>query len=291
MSTNKVQLRTIEQFMADYTPVYAPIYSLFLGRSQAYSEEVGQMTFKRLNAVGDIRTKHITPKDTEIRQISVSEASKTFKKYFLANQYQQSSLQERGQIEDVVRQVLDEHQKHMDELFLLGEGTSSSNMLNNGLFWSNDPNWSEESPTTVDGDGVDPLISLHANVLQTVQAAESVSGRKTILFYGEDILPLFDGVYAASSIPFKSVLQQVLGSGYTVGKIPAAITPESSHGWILANYDQCKLHYTALPSLKDQGLNDEKMYAWFNFMMGSCMLDVTAQGGVIKQPATVDLGS
>jgi len=291
MSTNKVQLRTIEQFMADYTPRYAPLYPLFLGNSQAYSEDVGQVQFKRLEAVGDIRSKHVTPKDTEIRQISVAESTKTFKKYYLANQFQQSALQERGSIEDVVRQVLDEHQKQMDELFLLGEGTSSSTMVNNALFWSGDSNWSEEGSATVDGDGKDPLIDLHAKVMATVHAADDVAGRKVLIFYG-GILPYFDGVYAANSTPFKSVLQNVLGPSYAPSvRMPSTITPNGATGWILANLDQIKLHYTALPKLHAQGVNDEKMYAWFNFLMGSCMVDVLAAGAVIKQPATVNLGS
>ncbi len=284
-NTNKVQLRSIDEFMADYTPVYAPIYPLFLGKSQAFSEDVGQINFKRLDAIGDIRTKHLTPKDTEIRQISVSEGSKTFKKYFLANQYQQSALQDRGAIEDVVRQVLDEHQKQMDELFLLGEGTSNSDVVNNGLFWSGDSNWIENSPETISG--TDKLPDLHATVLQTAQQADAVSGRKVILFYGTSILPLFDGVYASAPVPFKKVLQDVLGGNYTLAKIPAAITPASANGWIIANQDQVKLNYTALPSLKAQGVNEEKMYAWFNFMMGSCMLETLAYGAVVKTPATV----
>lgn len=290
MATNKVQLRTIEEFMADYTPVYAPMYPLFLGRSQAYAEEVGQQVFKRLQALGDIRTKHVTPKDTEIRQLSVAEGSKTFKKYFLANQYQQSALQERGQIEDVVRQVLDEHHKQADEMFLLGEGSSSSTMVNNSLFWSSDPNWVENSSAAINGVGLDPLIDFHAKVLATVRQAQTVSGRKMLMFYGTTLTPFYDGIFQSIATPFKAVLKQSLeGKDVELGEIPPAIVPAGANGWILVNLDQTKLHYTALPSLKAQGVNDEKMYAWFNFLMGSCMLDVTAPMGVIKQPATFTL--
>jgi hypothetical protein len=289
--TNKVVLRAVDEFMADYVPVYQPIYPLFMGKAQSYSEEVGKLTFKRLEAVGDIRGKHITPKDTEIRQIGVKESSKVFKKYFLANQFVQSALQEQSRTEDVIAQVLDEHQKQMDELFLLGEGTSNSTMINNGLFWSGDSNYTLENSATVDGDGVDPLIDLHAKVLQSAEAADQISGRKVIMFYGSTILPYFDGVYAASSMPFKKILGEVLGSNYSLLKMPSAVTPNSANGWIVANLDQVKLHYTALPQLKDQGVNSEKMYSWHNFLMGSCMLEVLASGGIIRQPATVDLGA
>jgi hypothetical protein len=134
--TNKIVLRTVEEFMSDYKPTYSPLYTLFLAKSQAYSEQVGQASFKRLDTVGDIRAKHVTPKDTELQQIAAKESSKTFKKYFLANQYIESNLQDRQGLEDVKAQVLDEHQKQADDLFLLGEGTSNSTMINNGLFWS-----------------------------------------------------------------------------------------------------------------------------------------------------------
>lgn len=285
--TNKLQLKDVDQFMADYTPIYNPIYPLFMSKSQSYSEEVGKVNFKRLEAVGDIRGHHITPKDTEIKQIGVVEKSKTFKKYFLANQFVQSNLQDKGAVEDIVRQVLDEHQKHMDDLFLLGEGTSDGTVVNNGLFWSGDSNHTTESSVEIDTDA-DSLIDLHAKVLQNVDDADQIAGRKVIIFYGTSILPLYDGVYAASSRPFKTVLREVLGGNYSTVKMPSAVTPSGANGWLIANLDQVKLHYTALPSLKAQGVNEEKMYSWHNFLMGSCMLEVLANGGVIKQPATLE---
>lgn len=282
MSTNKIALRTVEEFMADYVPVYSPIYPLFLGKSQAYSEQVGKLDFKRVEAVGDIRAKHITPKDTEMQQIGMREASKTFKKYFLANQFRISSLQDQQGVEDVVGQVLDEHQKQMDELFLLGEGTSASTMINNGLYWSNDANYVLNS-SVVTG----TAAALHTAVMTTVAQADLVAGRKVIMFYGTSILPLYDSLHTSSPVPFKSALQEVLGGGYSLAKLPAPITPASANGWIIANLDQCKLNYTALPKLEDQGVNAESKYAWFNFLMGSCMLEVLASGGVVRQPATL----
>lgn len=285
--TNKLQLKDIDQFMADYSPVYQPLYPLFMGKSQSYAQEVGKLNFKRMEAVGDIRAGHVTPKDTEVKQIGVVERSKTFKKYFLANQFIQSNMQDQGQVDDIVKQILDEHQKHMDDLFLLGEGTSDSNVVNNGLFWSGDANHVTEAQATIDIDA-DSLIDLHSKVLQNVDDADQIAGRKVIIFYGTDILPLYDGVYQSSSQPFKRVLQDVLGANYSTVKMPKDVTPSGANGWIVANLDQVKLHYTTLPSLKSQGINAEKMYSWHNFLMGSCMLEVLANGAVIKQPAAME---
>jgi hypothetical protein len=290
MSTNKLVLKSIDQFMADYTPIYQPLYPLFLGNSQQYSEEVGQQNFKRLEAVGDIRAKHITPKDTDIRQIAVKEGSKSFKKYFLANQFTQSSLQDQSRTEDVVKQVLDEHQKHMDDLLLQGDGTQVSDVVNNGLFWSGDSNYtlngSDEMDTDADANG---CIALHAKVMQQMEIANQVAGRKAVIFYGSNVIPVVNGLFAAQPVPFKRVLQESLGDGTSVINLNSGITPSSNHGFMIVNFDQVKLHYTSLPQLKAQGINEEKMYSWHNFLMGSCMLEILAQYAVIKQPLTFEV--
>lgn len=285
MSTNKIALRTTEEFMSDYTPIYQPIYPLFLGKSQQYANEVGKLDFRRVEAVGDIRAKHITPKDSEIRQVSVMEGKKSFKKYFLANQFTMSQVQDRQGLEEVVAQVLDEHQIQADELFLLGEGTSAGTVINNGLFHSADANYTLKSSVAVSA--TDRLADFHAKVVSTAQDADQVAGRKIIVFYGTDILPLFNSIYPDAARPFKSVLAEVLGSNFSLVQMPKAATPAGVSGWIVANIDQCKLHYTALPQLLAQGHNEEKMYYWNNFMMGSMMLEVLAKDGIIHQPATL----
>lgn len=284
MPTNKIALRTVEEFMAGYTPVYKPIYAEFLSKSQSYPQEVGKHEFRRVSTVGDIRAKHITPKDTEIQQVNVLEGKKTFKKYFLANQFQLSQFQDRQGIEDVVAQVLDEHQKQADDLFLLGEGTSGSDVINNGLFYSGDENYTLESGGSVNDTD---LSTLHTGILTTAQKANQLAGRKVLVMYGEDILPMFNSLYANSSKPFKQALAEVLGSDWAFLELPASVTPSSANGWIVANADQTKLHYTVFPQLMAQGFNEEKMYYWSNFLQGSMMLEVLQKDGVIRQPVTV----
>jgi hypothetical protein len=287
MNTNKLGLLTVEEFNAGYQPVYQNIMSSFLGGSQAYSEQVGKMDFRKVEAIGDIRGKQVTPKDTEIKQISATDVKKSFKKYFLANQFRISQLQDQQGTNDVVAQVLDEHWKHMDELFLFGEGSSASTMLNNGLYWSDDSNYVLESSVEIDTDA-DPLIDLHSKVLTNAQKADRVAGRKLIMFYGDEVLPLFDGVYASQPVPFKRVLGEVLGSNYSMMKMPVDITPSQANGWMIVNLDQIKVHYTAIPSLKKQGSNEELGYNYFNFLYGSCMTEVKALNGIIRQPATLE---
>jgi hypothetical protein len=285
--TNKIVLRDADQLMADYVSKYQPLYPLFMQGGVSYPMEVGKLNFKRMEAVGDIRSKHITPKDTHIHQLGAVEKSKSYKQYPLASQFVQSNFQDTRQNEDLVKQFLDEQEKQFDELFLLGDGTASNNVVNNGLFWSGDANWVENSSAEIDTDA-DQLIGLHAKVLEVAEDADLVSGRKIILFYGDTVMAAYNSVYAASSRAFKAVLREALEKNFSLGRIPAAITPAGAAGFIIANLDQVKMHHQGVPKLLAQGVNEEKMHTWHNFVMGSTMLEVLASGSVIKQPLTFE---
>jgi hypothetical protein len=286
MSTNRVALRTVEEYLNDYQPIYSPIYPLFMKNALKHENKVAKYNFKRVEAVGDLYSKHITPKDTEIKQFGIQEGAKSFKAYFQAIQFTISHLQENADYNQVVQQVLDAHNVQMDSLFLTGEGSSNSTMINNGLFWSADANFTEEGSTAI-ASGTDArLADLHAKMVVTAQKANQVAGEKVMIVYGSNILPLFNGVYPSSAVAFKSVLGEVL-KGYNFIELPEASTPSSSHGWIVANLDQVKLHYTQIPVMLSNGSNNENMYDWFNFLKGSTMLEVLAKNAVIKQPATL----
>lgn len=286
MSTNKVQLKTVDQFMADYVPVYQPIFPLLLGKAKQYAEQVGKVTNKRLNAVGDIRSKHITPKDTEIKQIASREGSKVFKKYFLGSQYTESVLQDHEGLADVVAQVLDEHNKHQDDLLFLGEGTAANNVVNNGLFWSADENYIlENSLEVAKGTAADHLADMHTQIMATVTKANKISGRKILFVYGSTAIAKLSAVYSTSPVVFGRVLEDAMGPNWSIVAIPSDIAI-SGNGWIACNMDQVLTHYTTVPALKGQGVNEEEGHTWHNFLMGSMMVEVLAYYGIIRQPVT-----
>lgn len=284
MSTNKIVLRSIDQVMADYVPTYQPFYPVLMGKSQAYPEQVGKLNFKRIEAVGNIRNQHYNPKDTHIHQISVVEKTKIFKKYFFASQFVQSTLQDTNQNEDVVKQVLDENQKFMDDLVLLGEGSSDSTMVNNGLYWSADPNYVLESSTELGSTG-GHLPALHASVAAAKIKADALAGQKVVAFYGSTMLLKLCGMYE-NGVNFRSSLQQALGGGYSLAELPIEVTPNSANGFMIINLSHVKLHYTTLPKLADQGVDARSMEVWHNFLMGSTMVEILASKGVIRQPHT-----
>lgn len=286
MSTNKIVLRSSDEIMADYQPTYQPFWPILLGKSQSYPEFVGKANFKRMEAVGNIRNQHYNPKDTHIHQIAVVEKSKTFKKYFLASQFVQSTLQDREQNEDVVKQVLDENNKLMDDLVLLGEGTSASTMVNNGLFWSNDPNYLLEDSSALSAGSDAHLASLHAAIVAEKIKADTVSGQKVIVFYGTTMLSKICSIYASSSIPFRDALEGAIGGNYSLAELPAEVTPSGANGFMILTLDQIKLHYTTMPKLADQGVDERNMEVWHNFLMGSAMVEVLAYKGIIRQPVT-----
>lgn len=287
MPTNLVRMTTVDQFMTGYTQMYNPIYGLFLANSQAYPEEVGKVETRTVTAVGDIRAKRILPKDTHIEQVAVMEGKKTFKKYFFANQFQMSDLQSSEGIDDVTTQVLDEHHVQMDELLLLGEGTSASNMVNNSLYWSNDTNYTLEASDAITTSSADAsLLDLHSTIVTAATKANKLSGKKLIILYGTGILGFYNSLYSNVVRGFGAVLKEVL-TDYDFLQLPSDITPAGANGFIIVNLQNIKLHYTTLPKLKDRGHNAEKMYVWTNFIMGSCMVEVKAKDGIIRQPLTI----
>lgn len=289
MSTNKIVLKDVDQQMADFVPTYNPLVGLFLPKSQQYSEVVGQLNFKRLEAVGDIRSRDLTPKDTDIKQISVVEKTKVFKKYFKASQYVESNFQEHDRVDQIIAQVLDEQNKHADELLFLGEGTAANNVVNNGLFWSADPNYVVNGSAEVDTDAdAGGLIGLHSKIMEQAEIANDVDGRKLVIYYGSTVISAVNGLFAASSQSFKSVMGASLGANYSQINLPSGLTPASNYGFLIINMDQIKLHLTTLPKLMGQGVNEEKMHSWHNFVMGSMMAEVLAYKGIIKQPITFE---
>lgn len=282
--TNKIVLQTVDQFMADYQPVYQPIFPLFLAGAKQYADVVGTVTSKRLEAVGDIRNHHINPKDTNIHQITSKISSKVFKKYFLGSQYIESNLQDHEGAPEIVAQVLDEHNKHQDDLLFLGEGTSASTMVNNGLFWSNDPNYDLKSSSALAAGSDVHLTSMYNAIMATALEANKVSGRKLLLVYGATATAKLGGLFASAPVPFQGVLSQAL-PGWDVVVVPSDIAI-SGDGWIAVNLDQIQVHYSVVPQLKSQGVNEEKNYTWHNFLMGSMMVEVKSPDGIIRQPVT-----
>lgn len=277
--TNKIVLRSVEEFLTGYKPGYNPIMPMFLGKSKQYPAEAGKVTFSHVEAVGDLRGRVITPKDTEIHQVGAKEFSKVFKKYFLGAKYKQSQLQDSKGIEDVNAQVLDEHNKQADEL-LLGDANNS------GLYTSSDTNYTlNTSYEVAKATDNTHIADLYTKMVSVIETANAVDGQKLVLVYGDTLIAKFNSMFAATNRPFASVLAEAT-EGVTVAKLPAAISTGLGNGFIVINLDQIELHYTLLPTIKAQGINEEEMYAWTNFLMGSSMVDVKAKDGIIRQPLT-----
>lgn len=273
MPTNLVELKKTDEIMNDYQPSYQPLYSMFLENSQAYSEQVGVVNFHRKEVIGDIDAREITPKDTEIKQISVGSSKKAFNKYFLGNQFQQSTLQSAEEVETVIKQVLDHHQKQADVLL---EGTAH----NSGLFVSSDSNYVTNSSAVAGSfnqtyDVVDALI----------KQASSVMGPKVVLAYGLARGQMTKLHATQPTSPIKVLKESHPDVSFV--DVPDEAAPAGASGFIIVTKNQVKLHYTTLPEVKAQGTNEENMYVWTNFLMGSMMLEVLVKKALIKQPITL----
>lgn len=290
--TNKIVLKTVEETMNDFVPVYPSFMSLFLAGAQFYEETVGSVKLNRVEAVGDIRMRRITPKDTEIKQISVGPSQKIFNKYYDAIQYVISYLQgyEEAEVQSINNQVLDENFKLNDERFLYGDGTAANNVMNNALYWSADPNYVLKTSIEIKkGTDADYLSDLIAQMGATITELNNVAGRKMIAVYGTKANAKLSGLFKASNSPFRKIFEEAY-PGVELVSIPSSVQPAGdTSGWIGINMDQIQVRATTLPKLSGQGDNDEKMYTWHNYMTGSSMVDVKSLGGIIRQPVTFEV--
>lgn len=284
--TNLITLKSVDQFLADFKPTYKPLVPSFLPAGKQYTIEEGKLNFKRVEAIGDLEAKHFGSKDTEMHTISAKPGSKVYNKYFLAAKFIHSQLQSAEGVETVNAQVLDAHNKQADVLFLTGEGTSNATVKNNSLFYSQDPNHTTLASYEVKKDTNDNYLSdLYEKVMSVYEQADIVEGQKMILFYGSETLKKYNGLFVETKTSLSKTLADAL-PGVSIKKIPAAVTPVGQEGILVVNMDQIDLHYTTLPIIRSQGVNQENEYAWTNFLMGSFMVDVKAKDGVIRQPFT-----
>lgn len=276
--TNKIVFRSVEEFMAGFTPRYTPLMGLFLDGARQHETAVGEAKYSKIEAMGDIRSRVVTPKDTELHQIGAGSSSKAYKKYFLGSQYIQSNLQDRQGYEDVVSEALDEHNKHNDEIFLSGDGQ------NNGLLVSSDPNFTLR---TAPGN-ITTLDALYNEVVAEALVANEIEGRKVLLYFGDTMSTRFNALFADTNRAFSAVLGEAEAlSEYDFIKVPTSVLPASlTNGFAIVNMGKIQVHYMLLPEVNNQGTNEEKNYAWTNFLQGSSMVDVKVKDGIIVQPLT-----
>lgn len=275
--TNKIVFRSVEEFMSGFTPRYTSLMALFLSGARQHEATVGEAKYTQVSAMGDIRNRVVTPKDTELHQIGAGPLSKAFKKYFLGSQYIQSNLQDRQGYEDVVAEALDEHNKHNDEIFLGGDGQ------NNGLLVSTDANFTSRSSAAMAD-----LDALYNKIVEQALIANEIEGQKVLLYFGDTMSTKFNSLFGDNKVPFSEAVGGADAlSGYDFIKVPTAVVPASlTSGFAIVNMGKIQVHYMILPEVNNQGTNEEKNYAWTNFLQGSSMVDVKTKDAIILQPLT-----
>lgn len=275
--TNKIVFRSVEEFMSGFTPRYTSLMALFLTGAKQHEAAVGEAKYSKVSAMGDIRNRVVTPKDTELHQIGAGPSSKTFKKYFLGSQYIQSNLQDRQGYEDVVAEALDEHNKHNDEIFLGGDGQ------NNGLLVSSDANFTARSSASMAD-----LDALYNKIVEQALIANEIEGQKVLLYFGDTMSTKFNSLFGDNKVPFNEAVggSEALKE-YDFIKVPTSVVPATlTSGFAIVNMGKIQVHYMILPEVNNQGTNDEKNYAWTNFLQGSSMVDVKTKDAIILQPLT-----
>lgn len=281
MSTNLIISQTSQEFLSGYTPVYSPIYPLFTQNGQQYAMQAAERTLRRAVALGDIRTKRYSPKDTEVKHFNAGAQDKVFKAYMNVVRFTHSVFQDASGVPDILSQALEEHQKAQDELLFFGDGATDGTQINNGLYFSNDANYVKESSSSLSA--TNQLLLFHQAVVTEARAV-SVGGPRMIMFYGDTCLAALDSLHADGGGAVVAQLEEVLGNEFSLVRSPKGLTPAGENGILVINQAQVKTHYVTEPVILDQDTDRKEMQAWANFVQGSMMVDVAAYGGIRKLP-------
>lgn len=280
--TNKIVLRTNEEFLSDFKPLYTPIWPLLInnGAGVKHSMEVGQTSFRETKTIGDIRNRRIDPKSTEVHQIHSTEGVKTFHKYFDASQYIQSSLQDTKGYETVKGQALDEHNLQFDEMLMDGGG------INNGLIVSSDANHTTNSSYEIKKDaGGKYFADMYDKMSEVLEAANRLQGDKLVFVMGDKTIKNFNSLSSTTDTPLSKLIQDAFPE-FSFNKMSDRLNAAGREGLLIVNLDQIRVNYIYTPAIDGEGVNEEKRYIWTNFLSGSSMVDVRNKGGVTYQPFT-----
>lgn len=280
MSTNLIISQTSQEFLSGYTPIYSPIYPLFTQNGQQYALQAAERTLRRAVALGDIRTKRYSPKDTEVKHFNAGPQDKVFKAYLNVVRFTHSIFQDASGVPDILSQALEEHQKAQDELLYFGDGATDGAQINNGLYFSSDANYVKESSSSLSA--TNQLELFHQAVVSEARAV-SVGGERSIIFYGDTCLAALDSLHASGGGTVLGNLIEVL-SDFNLIRSPKGLTPSGENGILVVNHAQVKTHYVTEPVILDQDTDRKEMQAWANFVQGSMMVDVAAPGGIRKLP-------
>lgn len=287
MGTNLIISQKSEEFLSGFTPTYNPIYPLFTSQNaQQYELQVAERKFRRAQALGDIRNKRLTPKDTELKRLAIGEQSKIFKAYVYAQQFVRSTLQSDEGVADGFAQALEEHQKMQDEILLFGDGAAPGSVINNALYYSQDSNYVLESAQSIPSSG--KLLAFHQAVVSEVNS-RNVGGSRRVMFYGDTALACLDSIHESGAGTVLGFLEEVLRDVDFL-RLPSVdkegLIPSGENGILVVNQSQIKTHYVTEPVMLNQGVDEKVMEAWANFIQGSMMVEVLARGGVTKLPFT-----
>ena len=88
------------------------------------------------------------------------------------------------------------------------------------------------------------------------------------------------GEFEAAGQIYKNVKSAYQSAKQKTREAYKGLAPERISGFYIRD--------SVIPEIKNQGQNEEKLYTWTNFLMGSSMLDVLAKGAVIHQPLTFE---
>lgn len=278
-ATNKPILRTAEEFAGEYSPVYGPVYPMFLAGSQAkaYERVEGTQTVKGVEAIGDMIAKKFSSKDTLMHQLHGKEKTFSFDKNFYLAEYKTGINQSTDGDPQLVAEFLDNQNVLMDQLLLFGDEG------NQGLYTNNSSNYvSESAIASIDASDKNEFFEA---IMSTAEEADKLSGSKVLMLYGENTRRLWRaGLFSTGVASVQGNLLNALGSEYTPLLMPSQVAP-NAEGWLVINMSKIRVHHHGAPWM-EPGEDAPRRLRYVHFLLGSVGVELAQLGAIIKQPVT-----
>lgn len=278
-ATNKPVIKTSEEFAEGYSPVYSPIYPLFLSGAHAvaYERVEGKHTVKGVEALGDMFAKKFTAKDTLKHQLHGKATSFQFDKNFYLAEYKTGKNQSTEGDQSLVNEFLDNQNVLLDQLLLFGDEG------NQGLYTNNSSNYVTEGAIA----NIDPANKreFFEAITATADEADKLAGSKILMLYGETTRKLWRaGLFETGVASVRDRLMTALGPEYTPIVLPSQVTP-MAEGWMIINLNQIKVHHHGAPWM-EPGEDASARKRFVHFLIGSVGVELKQVGAIIKQEVT-----
>lgn len=285
MSTDVIEgLKTKEEYLETVQFSYYPVSLAIREKEKHDIAGAETIKFRSLDVENEsIVAENLTAGQTEVAHIKAREGTKNYNKVLKGAKIMQS-VRNFGfnKIPQLISKIVRGYSIIFDKIVLFGGDG------NNGIINTADPEAIAMDSVEIDMTAseqsiLNQIVKVLANAKRKVSDT-TASTSILIYVYGSKLLNALDTItYNGKSV--REAMQAAWPQA-TFVEVAGLVNDTDKEGMSIISQDLVTLHYSALPSMSDDGYNAENKYFWADFEVGSAMVDVREYGALINQPLT-----